>query len=55
MQRMNKVLPGEQSIDSGSAGTFQFKRTPGIIRTTNHRPLFNAFRPRSDWEPQILG
>jgi len=42
-----------------ASGSFEYlsntKRTLEIIRTTRHRPLFKAFRLRSDWEPEILG
>jgi len=42
-----------------ASGTFEYvsntKRTLEIIRTTRHRPLFKAFRLRSNWEPEILG
>ena len=42
-----------------ASGNFEYvsntKRTLEIIRTTRHRPLFEAFRLRSDWEPEILG
>ena len=42
-----------------ATGNFEYvsniKRTLEIIRTTRHRPLFKAFRLRSDWEPEILG
>jgi hypothetical protein len=42
-----------------ASGNFEYvsntKRTLEIIRTTRHRPLFKAFRLRSDWEPEVLG
>ena len=42
-----------------ASGNFEYvsntKRTLEIIRTTRHRPLFKAFRLRSNWEPEILG
>ena len=42
-----------------ASGHFEYvsntKRTLEIIRTTRHRPLFKAFRLRSNWEPEILG
>jgi hypothetical protein len=42
-----------------ASGNFEYisntKRTLELIRNTVHKPLFKAFRFKSNWEPEILG